>query len=78
MLRGEYQTYVLKKSCICFSVEGFKYKGVVVVSECGDRYKILLGKNLLFCKLDSLVEELDEFIEKTSDYENRIERLLNV
>ena len=68
----------IKESYICFSVEGFKYKGSVVISEFNDGYKVIMNKHTLFCKLDSLVINLDEFIEKTTNYENRIDALLDI
>ena len=37
-----------------------------------------MNKHTLFCKLDSLVINLDEFIEKTTNYENRIDALLDI
>lgn len=68
----------INESCIRFTVDGFKYKGTVVISEYEDGYKIIMNKHTLFCKLDFLVSNLDEFIEKTTDYENRIEGLLDI
>ena len=63
----------IKESYICFSVEGS-----VVISEFNDGYKVIMNKHTLFCKLDSLVINLDEFIEKTTNYENRIDALLDI
>ena len=70
----------LSNICIkeSFFVEGFKYKGSVVISEFNDGYKVIMNKHTLFCKLDSLVINLDEFIEKTTNYENRIDGLLDI
>ena len=68
----------IKESYICFFVEGYKYKGSVVISEFSDGYKVIMNKHTLFCKLDSLVINLDEFIEKTTNYENRIDGLLDI
>lgn len=65
------------KSHIYFTVDGFKYKGTVIIYESDNGYTVIMSNHYLFCKLDSLIYKLDEFIEKSTDYENRIEDLLN-
>lgn len=68
----------IKESYVCFSVEGFRYKGSVVISEHDDGYMVTMGEDVLFCKLNSLVSNLDESIEKAADYENQIENWLDI
>lgn len=67
----------VKENDVCFTIDGFKYKGTVAISAHGNGYDIKMNEFHFFCELDSLVNKLDEFIEKSTDYEERIEDLLS-
>lgn len=67
----------IENSHILFTVDGFKYKGTVLIRESRNGYTVIMSEHCLFCKLDSLINTLDEYIEKSTDYENRIEDALN-
>ena len=63
-----------------FKVQGFKFKGVVevVYNEGSDLFDLSFVKRNKVVKsidgvfFDSLVEVIDDFVEKTADYEQRV------
>ena len=63
-----------------FKVQGFKFKGVVEVAynEGSDLFDLSFIRSNKVVKsiegvfFDSLVEVIDDFVEKTSDYEQRV------
>ena len=63
-----------------FSVEGFKFKGTVeiVYNETWDLFNVHFIKNgkviytIEEIYLDGLVQVIDDYVEKTDDYENRV------
>ena len=66
-----------------FNVEGFKYRGVVdVIYNMGsDRFDVVLtdnGTKVEDVYLDSLVNVIDNLVEKTENYRERIEQEYNV
>ena len=65
-----------------FCVEGFKYQGVVEVryNEGSDLFEVSLndGTKVEDVYLDSLVNVIDNLVEKTNNYRERIEQEYNV
>lgn len=65
-----------------FCVEGFKYQGVVEVryNEGSDLFEVSLnnGTKVEDVYLDSLVNVIDNLLEKTNNYRERIEQEYNV
>ena len=62
-----------------FNVEGFKYRGVVeVIYNIGsDLFDVVLpdtGTKVEDVYLDNLVEVIDNLVEKTSNYEQRVQQ----
>ena len=61
-----------------FNVEGFKYRGVVEVSYNigSDLFEVHLsdGTKVEDVYLDNLVEVIDNLVEKTSNYEQRVQQ----
>ena len=68
----------VNESSIIFTVDGFKYRGSVIIIECGDSYKVIMDEYILLCDIISLVNNLDEFIERGSDYNTRIKAALGI
>ncbi len=65
-----------------FSVEGFKYQGVVEVryNEGSDLFEVNLndGTKVEDVYFDSLVNVIDNLVEKTENYRERVEQEYNV
>ena len=63
---------------IIFNVEGFKYRGVVEVSYNigSDLFEVHLsdGTKVEDVYLDNLVEVIDSLVEKTTNYEQRVQQ----
>ena len=68
---------------LSFQVEGFKYQGkVIVMYNAGtDLFEVILaktGEKVEDVYLDSLVNVIDNLVEKTNNYRERIEQEYNV
>ena len=65
----------INKSIICFDVCGLKFTGRVSIQSMRDgEYEIQLnGHTIGLCRLDNVVETLDLNIERSDDYQQRLE-----
>lgn len=62
----------LSESSILFAVNGFKYKGQVVIMEYNNGYTIRMDGKSFDCNLCDLIKKLDIEIEKTDNYDSLI------
>ena len=64
---------ILQKE-VCFTVNGFKYKGIIEISVNQSVYNVKYLQNTIECTLDNLIADLDMIIEKGEMYYRQIDK----
>ena len=70
---------VIEDKFLRFDVDGLKYQGKVTIQakENGE-YALFFGQKLVTCRINSIVNTLDYLIERTDNYTDDLEQILNL
>ena len=66
---------------LAFNVDGFKYKGKVLVeyNEAADLFEVVVGtERITNVYLENLIDVIDFAVERTTDYEDRVKQHYNL